>query len=122
MNQILIVEDEIRLAAFLQKGLRKKGYITTVVEDGQQAVEMASSKQFNLMLLDLGLPVKDGLTVLQELRNQGKKLPIIIMTARSDEREKTEAIAYGADDYLTKPFPFQDLLSRIEEYLCLVTG
>ncbi|MEO1432779.1 MAG: response regulator transcription factor [Cyanobacteria bacterium J06633_8] len=122
MNHILIVEDEIRLAAFLQKGFKKKGYITTVAEDGQQAIEIASSKQFNLMLLDLGLPIKDGLTVLQELRNQGKKLPIIIMTARSDELDKAEAIAYGADDYLTKPFPFQDLLSRIEEYLYLVTN
>ncbi|BAY83676.1 two-component response regulator [Calothrix parasitica NIES-267] len=122
MRQILIVEDETRLAAFLQKGLRKNGYITDLAEDGEQAVEKASNKEFDLMVLDLGLPIKDGFTVLQELRSRGKKFPVIVVTARNDHQDKAKAIYYGADDYLTKPFPFQDLISRVEENLLLVNS
>ena len=120
MSQILIVEDETRLAAFLQKGLQKKGYLTSVAEDGEQAIEIASNKQFDLMVLDLGLPIKDGFTVLRELRSKGKKFPIIVVTARSDDQDKAKAIYYGADDYLRKPFRFKDLLSLVEENLLLV--
>ncbi|MEM1391759.1 MAG: response regulator [Cyanobacteria bacterium P01_H01_bin.150] len=120
MSQILIVEDETRLAAFLQKGLQKKGYLTSVAEDGEQAIEIASNKQFDLMVLDLGLPIKDGFTVLRELRSKGKKLPVIVVTARNDDQDKAKAIRCGADDYLAKPFRFQDLLSRISEHLLLV--
>ena len=120
MSQILIVEDETRLAAFLQKGLRKSGYVTSFAEDGEKAVEQASSKEFDLMVLDLGLPIKDGFTVLRELRSKGKKFPIIVVTARSDDQDKAKAIYYGADDYLRKPFRFKDLLSLVEENLLLV--
>ncbi|MEM7716327.1 MAG: response regulator [Cyanobacteria bacterium P01_A01_bin.68] len=122
MRQILIVEDETRLAAFLQKGLRKNGYLTDLAEDGEQAVEKASNKEFDLMVLDLGLPIKDGFTVLRELRNSGKKFPVIVVTARNDHQDKAKAIYYGADDYLAKPFPFQDLLSRVEENLLLINS
>ena len=120
MRQILIVEDETRLAAFLQKGLRKNGYVTDLAEDGEQAVKKASSKEFDLMVLDLGLPIKDGFTVLRELRSKGKKFPIIVVTARSDDQDKAKAIYYGADDYLRKPFRFKDLLSLVEANLLLV--
>ena len=120
MNQILIVEDETRLAAFLQKGLRKNGYVTCIAEDGKQAVEIALSKDFDLMVLDLGLPIKDGFRVLQELRSKGKKLPVIIVTARNDEEDEQKAIASGANDYMTKPFRFGDLLSCVKENLSLV--
>jgi len=120
MSQILIVEDETLLASFLQKGLRKKGYITSVAEDGEQAVEVALINRFDLIVLDLGLPIKDGFTVLRELRSQGKKLPVIVITARNDDQDREKAISYGADDYLTKPFRFQHLLSRIEKHLLLV--
>lgn len=120
MSEILIVEDEIRVAAFLQKGLRKNGYLTSVAEDGEQAIKIASIKQFDLMVLDLGLPIKDGFRVLEELRSEGKNFPIIVITARNDERDKANAISFGANDYLTKPFRFQDLLSRVQEHLLLV--
>ena len=120
MSQILIVEDETRLAAFLQKGLRKSGYVTSVAEDGEKAVEQASSKEFDLMVIELGLPIKDGFTVLRELRSKGKKFPIIVVTARSDDQDKAKAIYYGADDYLRKPFRFKDLLYLVEENLLLV--
>lgn len=117
MNQILIVEDEARLAAFVEKGLKKNGFNTVVAEDGEQAVSLAQSSNFDLMLLDLNLPVKDGWTVLRELRNNGKQLPIIIITALVDERNKTAALNAGANDYITKPFSFQDLLARVRTQL-----
>ncbi|NJM20156.1 MAG: response regulator [Richelia sp. RM2_1_2] len=120
MKEILIVEDENRLAAFLEKGLRKNGYTTVIAEDGEQAIKIALNKQFDLIVLDIGLPFKDGFTVLQELRTQGRKLPIIVITARSDDEDKTKALGFGASDYMKKPFRFQDLLASVEQHLILV--
>lgn len=116
MCQILIVEDESRLAAFIEKGLRKNGFRTRVAEDGQQAIEMAMDQEFALMLLDLGLPIKDGWSVLRELRQQGRQIPIIVVTALNADNRKV-AIAAGANDYLTKPFGFNDLLAKIRVQL-----
>ncbi|MBD2431283.1 MULTISPECIES: response regulator transcription factor [Fischerella] len=117
MTQILIVEDEVRLAAFVEKGLRKNGFTTIVAVDGEQAIFMAESSDFDLLLLDLGLPIIDGLTVLRELRSRGEKRPIIIVTANNDERDKAAALAAGANDYITKPFSFNDLLTRVRAQL-----
>ncbi len=116
-NRILIVEDEFRIAAFLQKGLRKNGFATAIAEDGDQALLMTQSGDFDLLLLDLGLPGKDGWTVLKELRDQGKQFPIIIVTARNDERDRAAGLAAGANDYVTKPFRFQELLTRVRAHL-----
>ncbi|PMB04684.1 response regulator [Fischerella thermalis CCMEE 5198] len=117
MTQILIVEDEVRLAAFIEKGLRKNGFTTIVAVDGEQAILMAESSDFDLLLLDLGLPVIDGFTVLCELRSRGEKRPIIIVTANNDERDKAAALTAGANDYITKPFSFKDLLTRVRVHL-----
>ncbi|MEM7725396.1 MAG: response regulator [Cyanobacteria bacterium P01_A01_bin.45] len=117
MKNILIAEDEARLAAFITKGLGKKGFSTTVASDGQEVIGMALKEEFELLLLDLGLPDIDGLTVLKELRYQKKNLPVIIVTAISDERTRIDALNSGANDYLTKPFSFKDLLMRIELHL-----
>ncbi|MCC5610784.1 response regulator [Nostoc sp. CHAB 5834] len=117
MNQILIVEDEAGVAAFIEKGLRRKGYTTTIAEDGQQAILLAQNHEFDLMLLDLGLPLVDGWTVLKELRRQGETLPIIIVTASKDDHEGVIAFNNGANDYITKPFRFSDLLERIQIHL-----
>lgn len=117
MSRILIVEDEERLAAFIDKGLRKQGFITAIAEDGEQALRMAEEQGFDLMLLDLGLPMMDGLTVLHELRSQGETRPIIIVTARKDDQDKASAFHTGATDYVTKPFRFSDLLERIQTHL-----
>lgn len=117
MNQILIVEDETRLAAFVEKGLRKNGFSTFVVADGEQAIELAKGSKFDLLLLDLSIPVKNGWEVLRELRSQGERLPIIIMTARNDERDKMAAMIAGANDYVTKPFGFNDLLACVRMHL-----
>ena len=116
MCRILIAEDEARLAAFVDKGLRKYGFCTAIAQDGEQALQMAASGEFTLLLLDLGLPLKDGWTVLKELRSQGKALPIIIVTALNGDN-RTVALQSGANDYLTKPFRFNDLLELVRSHL-----
>ena len=113
MSRILIAEDEPRIASFVQKGLRANGFTTAIASDAQEALNMVLGGDFDLMLLDLGLPIKDGLTVLEELRGQGAKLPIIILTARDDIKDKVAGLESGADDYVTKPFSFEELLARI---------
>jgi two-component system response regulator QseB len=113
MTRILIAEDEARLAAFLEKGLRAGGYTTTVAADGEMASVLARDEDFDLMVLDLGLPIKDGLEVLRELRRAGQRLPVIILTARGDPDERVAGLEAGADDYLGKPFHFEELLARV---------
>jgi len=113
MNRILIAEDEPRLAAFLEKGLRSNGFVTTTVGDGARAVMMADDGKFDLLVLDLGLPVKDGFTVLQELRAAGRRMPVIILSARDHVHDKVSGLEHGADDYVTKPFRFEELLARV---------
>lgn len=117
MNRILIAEDEARLAAFLEKGLRQYGYETIVAEDGCQALAVTQTEEIKLLLLDLGLPIKDGWAVLEELRSQGEKFPIIVVTAFSDDKSRAVALAAGATDYMTKPFRFSDLLAKVQAYL-----
>ncbi|ELS03720.1 response regulator with CheY-like receiver domain and winged-helix DNA-binding domain [Xenococcus sp. PCC 7305] len=112
MNNILIAEDETRIAAFMEKGLKKNGFQTAIASDGEQVLSMMQSNDFDLLLLDLGLPVKDGWQVLQELKNQGNEIPIIVVSAY-DNPEPTEETS----NYVTKPFRFQDLLERIKSNL-----
>ncbi len=117
MPHILIVEDEPRIAAFVEKGLKSSGYTTDVVADALTAVEVALNNSCDLILLDLGLPGKDGLAVLEELRGQGCNTPIVILTARDDLQDKVAGFKRGANDYVTKPFRFEELLLRIEARL-----
>jgi two-component system, OmpR family, response regulator QseB len=117
MNQILIAEDEPRIVAFIEKGLRSHGFITSVANDGICAIDMAVSDEFDLLILDLGLPGKDGLEVLEQIRGQGGDIPVIILTARDDIQDKVAGFEGGADDYLTKPFRFEELLVRIKARL-----
>jgi two-component system, OmpR family, response regulator QseB len=97
--------------------LRSHGFNTTVATDADTAVLMAQSQKFDLLILDLGLPGKDGLHVLEELRGQGEQLPIIILTARDDVSDKVTGLEAGANDYVTKPFRFEELLARIRVQL-----
>ncbi len=112
MGNILIAEDEYRIASFMEKGLQKNGFNTAIANDGEQALAMVQSQNFDLLLLDLGLPIKDGWTVLKELRNQEYKLPIIIVSANDFCQDGTEIT-----DYIPKPFRFQDLLERVRFHL-----
>ncbi|MDJ0313138.1 response regulator transcription factor [Arthrobacter sp. H35-D1] len=113
MNRILIVEDEERIATFVQKGLNSKGFVTKVVGDGQSAYHEASSRLHDLLILDIGLPDMDGLTVLHRLREERVSIPVIILSARSSVSDKVAGLVGGADDYLPKPFAFEELLARV---------
>jgi DNA-binding response OmpR family regulator len=117
MNRILIAEDEPRLASFLDKGLRAQGYTTTVVTDGTAASAIASDEEFDLLVLDLGLPGKPGADVLRDLRLSGQRMPVLILTARDDVDSTVAGLEGGADDYVTKPFRFEELLARIRARL-----
>jgi DNA-binding response OmpR family regulator len=117
MQRILIVEDEARLASFLEKGLRSSGFATTVVGDGAAASAVATDEDFDLVILDLGLPGKDGLAVLRDLRRQGTRVPVIVLTARSDPHDRVTGLEAGADDYLAKPFHFEELVARVRARL-----
>jgi DNA-binding response OmpR family regulator len=113
MNRILIVEDERRIASFLEKGLRANGFSTTAVHDGADALRHVRAGNHDLVILDLGLPDRDGFEVLQELRGSGSRVPVLVLTARDDVRDTVAALESGADDYMSKPFAFDELLARI---------
>lgn len=113
MTRILIVEDEDRIVSFLEKGLRSEGYSTTAVATGPEGVALARDDLFDLVILDLGLPGMDGHEVLREVRRRGDSLPIIVLTARDSLDDTVRSLDTGADDYLTKPFQFAELLARI---------
>lgn len=117
MNRILIAEDNPHIVDFLKAGLKAHGFTALVAEDGGQAANLACSDQFDLLILDLGLPRKDGLTVLREIRGQGELLPIIVLTARDGVDDTVQALERGANDYMTKPFRFEELLARIKVQL-----
>jgi DNA-binding response OmpR family regulator len=117
MARILIAEDEPRLAAFLERGLRASGFVTTVVGDGLRASATAADSDFDLLILDLGLPGKDGLEVLRELRAGGNRLPVIVLTARDDTGDRVAGLEAGADDYIGKPFHLEELIARVRARL-----
>jgi two-component system response regulator QseB len=117
MSRILIAEDEPRVASFLEKGLRSSGFATTVVADGIAASTLARDDDFDLLVLDLGLPGKDGIEVLRELRSAGQRLPVIVLTARGDPDDRVAGLETGADDYLPKPFYLEELVARIRARL-----
>jgi DNA-binding response OmpR family regulator len=113
MSRILIVEDEPGIASFLEKGLRAEGFTTLVVDDGVSASRVARDDAFDLMILDLGLPGIDGREVLTEIRRRGERMPVIILTARKSVQDTVAGLEGGADDYVTKPFSFQEILARV---------
>ncbi|MGH8873974.1 MAG: response regulator transcription factor [Acidimicrobiia bacterium] len=117
MNRILIAEDEPRIASFLEKGLRANGFATTVVEDGHTATGAARDRSFDLLILDVGLPGRDGFEVLDDIRRRGERLPVIILTARTGVHDTVAGLEGGADDYVTKPFSFEELLARVRARL-----
>jgi DNA-binding response OmpR family regulator len=117
MSRILIAEDEQRIASFIDRGLKASGYATRIVGDGDTALALARGGGFDLLILDLGLPGQDGLKVLHALRDEGTELPVVILTARSSVKEVVTGFEGGADDYITKPFSFEELLVRVRARL-----
>ncbi len=113
MARILIVEDESRIASFVAKGLRAEGHTAIAVSDGREGLDHALSGGFDLMVLDIGLPGMDGFEVLDQLRSQGSRIPVIILTARDSVSDTVSGLEGGADDYMPKPFRFAELLARV---------
>lgn len=113
MSRILIAEDEERIATFVQNGLESNGFATTVVSDGRAAYETARLGNHDLLILDLGLPQMDGMTVLRRLREERVTTSVLILTARDSVNDTVAGLAGGADDYLAKPFAFEELLARV---------
>lgn len=113
MARILVVEDEGGIASFLTRGLKAHGHTVTAVGDGLTAASVARDSDFDLMILDIGLPGKDGFAVLREVRTRGEHLPVIVLTARDATSDTVAGLNLGADDYVTKPFRFEELLARV---------
>ncbi|MCO1657632.1 response regulator transcription factor [Pseudonocardia humida] len=113
MSRILIAEDEPRIAAFVEKGLAANGFAVTVVGDGPSARDYAMTGGFDLMVLDIGLPGVDGFSVLRTLRAERNPIPVIVLTARDSVQDTVAGLEGGADDYMAKPFRFEELLARV---------
>lgn len=113
MSSILIAEDHADIASFVDKGLRAAGYRTTITGDGRQALALAGTGAFDLLVLDVGLPGLDGFAVLTRLRGDGVTMPVIILTARDGVHDTVAGLEGGANDYMTKPFQFAELLARV---------
>jgi two-component system copper resistance phosphate regulon response regulator CusR len=110
---VLLVEDEPRIAGFIAKGLRERAYAVDVARDGEEALYYAGVNEYDLVILDVMLPVKDGYGVCRELRGSGFRSPILMLTARDAVDDRVAGLDSGADDYLTKPFDFKELLARL---------
>jgi len=112
LARILIAEDDPLVASALEKGLRANGFSISLADDGVQAQRLSLMEEFDLLILDLGLPERDGFQVLQALRSRGRTLPVLVLTGRS-ERDAAACLEAGADDYMRKPFQFEELLARV---------
>ena len=113
MSRILIAEDEARIASFVEKGLRAAGFAVTVTADGHEALAQAQTGQFDLMILDVGLPGRDGFDILRTLRGEANPIAVIMLTARDSAADTLHGLEGGADDYMSKPFRFDELLARV---------
>ena len=115
--RILVVEDDERISSFVQRGLEAEGYLVDIAQDGQEGAQRGMDHPYNLIILDLLLPGKNGHDICRELRREQIQTPILILTAQGALKEKLRGFDYGADDYLTKPFAFDELLARIKSLL-----
>lgn len=115
--RILVVEDERKVASFIKHGLEEERYIVETALDGISGLEMAMNNQFDAILLDVMLPGKDGFTILKEIREAGISTPILMLTARGATEDRIQGLDLGADDYLPKPFSFEELAARLRSIL-----
>lgn len=115
--RLLVVEDEKKVASFVKKGLEEEGYAVDVSYDGEDGERLAETNPYDLVIMDIMLPKKDGLSILKELRGKGINTPILLLTARGTVEDKVTGLNAGADDYLAKPFMFSELLARVRSLL-----
>jgi len=111
--KVLVIEDEKKIASFVRKGLEARGFVVDVSPHGDEGFALATSRPYDVAILDIMLPGKDGLSILRNLRERKIALPVILLTARSELNERLEGLNLGADDYLTKPVYFEELIARI---------
>src|SRR2546423_12719387 len=115
--RILVIEDEKKTAAFLAKGLREAGFVVDVAPDGEAGLAATRASKFDLLIVDIMLPKKDGWSLIAELREAGVQTPVIFLTARDSLRDRVKGLELGADDYVVKPFAFSELLARVRSIL-----
>ena len=115
--RILVIEDEAKIAQFIKRGLKEEGYAVDVANDGEQGHFLLSSNEYDAIILDLMLPKIDGLTLCRTLRKEGNQTPMIMLTAKDAVKDKVKGLDSGADDYLPKPFAFEELLARLRVLL-----
>jgi len=115
--KLLIIEDETKTTTYLRKGLSENGFAVDVASSGEDGLQLARTGDYDLVVLDIMLPDRDGWSVLSELRRAGKQTPILFLTARDTVQDRVKGLEYGADDYLVKPFAFSELLARIRSVL-----
>jgi two-component system OmpR family response regulator len=120
--KVLIIEDEKKIASFVRKGLEAQGFVVEVSSHGDEGFALATSRPYDVAILDIMLPGKDGLSILRNLRERKIPLPVILLTARSELNERLEGLNLGADDYLTKPFHIEELIARIHAVTRRATG
>lgn len=120
--KILVVEDEKKFAGFVCRGLEEHGFAVTVSHNGDEAYALACTESFDLIVLDIMLPGRDGLSILRNLREQKNTLPVILVTARSEANERVEGLNLGADDYIAKPFYMDELVARVHAVLRRTSG
>jgi DNA-binding response OmpR family regulator len=115
--KLLLVEDEKKVASFIKKGLEEEFHNVDIAHNGNEGAAMALQKEYDLIILDIMLPYKDGITITKELRAQKITTPILLLTAKDKVQDKVEGLDAGADDYLTKPFDFEELIARVRALL-----
>jgi DNA-binding response OmpR family regulator len=115
--RLLVAEDDVSVAGFLEKGLREERYTVDVANDGDEALKLTQHVAYDLIILDVMLPKRNGLNVCRSIRQSGKGMPVLLLTVRDSTEDKVLGLDSGADDYLTKPFPFPELLARIRALL-----
>ncbi len=113
LMRVLVVEDEPKIAAFIQQGLQEEHYVVDLAADGEAALDLAAGVEYDLIVLDILLPKRDGLSVCRELRDDGVTTPVLMLTAKDTVDDRVTGLDSGADDYLVKPFAFKELLARL---------
>ena len=120
--RVLVVEDDSKIRSFVRKGLEEQGFVVETSADGDQGLLLATSSAFDVVVLDIMLPGRDGLSILRALREQRNTVPVLLLTARSALGERVEGLEQGADDYLTKPFFMEELIARIHALVRRASG